>query len=168
MSRFTDLQSLLLTHAAADKEGALTPLPTRSAVEPARMMTAITQLLRRGLLEEREVEAPDSAHREDGDVRYGAFITVAGLAAIGVESEPAADETGEGAAPVSAPSAPTKAALVLDLLRHEQGATLAELIAATGWLPHTTRAALTGLRRKGHSVERFKREDTTCYRIAAK
>ena len=30
--------------------------------------------------------------------------------------------------------------------------TLAELIAATGWLPHTTRAALTGLRKRGYAV----------------
>ena len=32
------------------------------------------------------------------------------------------------------------------------GATLAELVAATGWLPHTTRAALTGLRKRGYAV----------------
>ena len=29
---------------------------------------------------------------------------------------------------------------------------LAELVAATGWLPHTTRAALTGLRKRGYAV----------------
>jgi hypothetical protein len=37
--------------------------------------------------------------------------------------------------------------MVIALLQQEQGATLAELIATTGWLPHTTRAALTGLRK---------------------
>lgn len=31
----------------------------------------------------------------------------------------------------------------------EDGATLAELAALTGWQPHTTRAALTRLRRRG-------------------
>ena len=51
-------------------------------------------------------------------------------------------------------------ALVLDLLRREEGATLAELIAATGWLPHTTRATLTGLKKKAHVIERGKRGDT--------
>jgi len=40
-----------------------------------------------------------------------------------------------------------------------------ELVTATGWLPHTTRAALTGLRKKGHVVEKTKRDDATCYRI---
>ena len=38
-------------------------------------------------------------------------------------------------------------------------------MAATSWLPHTTRAALTGIRKKGHEVERMKRDDATCYRI---
>jgi hypothetical protein len=28
------------------------------------------------------------------------------------------------------------------------GATVDDMVGATGWLPHTTRAALTGLRRK--------------------
>jgi DNA-binding MarR family transcriptional regulator len=42
------------------------------------------------------------------------------------------------------------------LLQREEGATLGELIDATGWLPHTTRAALTGLRKKGHAIEKTK------------
>ena len=64
------------------------------------------------------------------------------------------------------PARVTKAGLVLDLLKREQGATLAELVEATGWLPHTTRAALTGLRKKGHAIEKTKRDDVTCYRLA--
>ena len=47
------------------------------------------------------------------------------------------------------------------------GASVPELIAATGWLPHTTRAALTGLRKAGHVVERSRRDGATCYRIVA-
>lgn len=61
---------------------------------------------------------------------------------------------------------PGKSDAVLALLHREEGATLAELMAATGWLAHSTRAALTGLRKKGHSVERSKRGEATCYRIA--
>src|SRR5688572_7801679 len=38
---------------------------------------------------------------------------------------------------------PTKQAIVIGLLQRKEGATLADLVAATGWLPHTTRAALT-------------------------
>jgi len=47
------------------------------------------------------------------------------------------------------------------------GATLAELVAATGWLPHTTRAALTGLRKRGYAVgiDRADKVRGSVYRI---
>ncbi len=61
----------------------------------------------------------------------------------------------------------TKQSQVLDLLLGEDGASLADLVAATGWLPHTTRAALTGLRKKGHAVVRNKVDGETRYAIVA-
>jgi hypothetical protein len=39
---------------------------------------------------------------------------------------------------------------ILDLLTRDCGATLAELGTLANWLPHSTRAYLTGLRKKGH------------------
>lgn len=60
---------------------------------------------------------------------------------------------------------PTKTTAVLALLRRDQGATLTELVEATGWQPQTTRAVLTGLRKKGHAIERRKRDDVTCYHL---
>ena len=50
----------------------------------------------------------------------------------------------------SAPRGGSKLARVIALLERDHGATIAELIAATGWLAHTTRAALTGLRKRGY------------------
>ena len=41
---------------------------------------------------------------------------------------------------------------VLALLRRPAGATLDQMVAGTGWLPHTTRAVLTGFRKKGRSI----------------
>ena len=41
------------------------------------------------------------------------------------------------------------------MLSRERGATLDALTEATGWLPHTTRAALTRLRKKGYVIERI-------------
>ena len=62
----------------------------------------------------------------------------------------------------------TKQARIITLLGRDTGASLIELIAATGWLPHTTRAALTGLRHKGFVLDRDKRADgTTVYRISS-
>lgn len=60
----------------------------------------------------------------------------------------------------------TKLGMIIDLLRRDDGATLEELCTATGWQPHSTRAVLTGLRKKGHVIDKTKREDASCYRIA--
>jgi DNA-binding IclR family transcriptional regulator len=55
---------------------------------------------------------------------------------------------------------------VIDLLERKKGAGIEELIAATGWLPHTTRAALTGLRRRGYGIERERSDKgASVYRI---
>ena len=67
----------------------------------------------------------------------------------------------------SGPARVTKQGLVLDLLRQEDGASLSAIVAATGWLPHTARAALTGLRKKGHSIERSKIDGETRYAVKA-
>jgi len=64
------------------------------------------------------------------------------------------------------PRGPSKIAAVIALLERPQGATLTEMVEATGWLPHTTRAALTGLKKKDHVITKNKRDDVTCYRIA--
>lgn len=56
---------------------------------------------------------------------------------------------------------------VTAMLERKQGATLAEMTDVTGWQPHSARAVLTGLRRKGHTIVKSKRDDVTCYRITA-
>jgi hypothetical protein len=74
------------------------------------------------------------------------------------------------AAPTSpAPRQGTKIARVIALLQRDQGAKLDELIAATGWLPHTARAALTGLRHRGYDVrlERGEKGRASVYRAFA-
>jgi hypothetical protein len=61
----------------------------------------------------------------------------------------------------------TKQNLIIGLLQREQGASVPELAAATGWLPHTTRAALTRLRQSGHELLKEKRDTgETAYRAA--
>jgi len=65
------------------------------------------------------------------------------------------------------PRGGTKMARVIGLLQRDQGATLADLIAATDWLPHTTRATLTGLRKRGYAValDRSNKERGSKYSI---
>ena len=63
----------------------------------------------------------------------------------------------------------TKIAQVINLLQRDPGATLDDLIAATGWLPHTARAALTGLRHRGYEVrlERGDKGRASTYRVVS-
>jgi hypothetical protein len=80
-------------------------------------------------------------------------------------AERAAEKPENAASTDGAPQ--TKQALVLGLLQRNEGASVAELVGATGWLPHTTRAALTRLRQGGHELKKDKRETgETAYRIA--
>jgi hypothetical protein len=58
----------------------------------------------------------------------------------------------------SVPRQGSKLAEVMALLSRKQGAGIEELTSTTGWLPHTTRAALTGLRRRGYAIERSRSE----------
>ncbi len=60
---------------------------------------------------------------------------------------------------------PTKQNLVLDLLQRDGGVPLAAIVAATGWQNHTARAALTGLRKKGHAITRSKNDGETRYAV---
>jgi Protein of unknown function (DUF3489) len=62
----------------------------------------------------------------------------------------------------------SKLAEVMALLGRKQGVRIEELTSATGWLPHTTRAALTGLRKRGFAIERSRVEKGgSVYRIVA-
>ena len=68
----------------------------------------------------------------------------------------------------SAPAAkPTKTARLLALLQRADGASIEDLSIELGWQQHTTRAALTGLRKKGHEVSKAKEGSVTIYRVAA-
>ena len=70
--------------------------------------------------------------------------------------------------PARTPVRSTKQGRILELLSRESGARLDELVSATGWLPHTTRAALTRLRQSGHTLIKSKDEEgRTVYRIEA-
>lgn len=62
---------------------------------------------------------------------------------------------------------PSKSDTVKKLLSRKTGATTEELGAATNWQPHSVRAFLSGLRKKGATIEREERRDgAKAYRIA--
>ncbi len=71
------------------------------------------------------------------------------------------------AAPAPEPRLGGKLGRVLDAVGAEDGATLAELAGLTGGLPHTPRAALTRLRRRGYALERLDLNGRKAYRLGA-
>ena len=174
-TRLTKLQAALLSSAADRKGGNILPLRDQLAGQDKAAGKAITQMLNRGLVSETTCALEAETWRIDGDHKHGLVISAAGHAAIGSNGIPPSmpDELEQPkleptcAGFTGSPPRPTKSQMVVDLLWREQGATIAELIAATGWLPHTTRAALTGLRKKGHTIAKGKRDDATGYTIVA-
>ncbi len=166
MITLSDTQSILLATAAQRENGSV--LPLHGSVKPGGgAAKARANLLKQGLVEERETTDATTVHRTEGDVRFGLYITAAGLAAIGLgDDDPAATSpTVQLPEIIDVEKAPSKIATVLKLISCDEGVPVSELMTATGWLPHTIRAALTGLRKKGHHVQRIKRDGVTCYRI---
>jgi len=175
----TDTQLVLLSRASQRDDGLLVPLDT---LRGGAARTVASRLLIAELVTEVPV-GRDDPHwfRDEGAGRWlGLRVTAAGLQAIGLDAEEP-DGAGEDGAPerggtalvpapepIPASPAPegTKRALVISLLSRPEGAGIDELIEATGWLPHTTRAALTGLRQRGHVLAKAKdASGRTVYRI---
>lgn len=95
--------------------------------------------------------------REPGEALAAASVASTGTVKAETDSTPSPSSP--------PPPASSKTTTILTLLRSDDGVTLNEMFAATGWLPHTTRAVLTGLRKKRHVIERGKRDEVTTWRI---
>jgi Protein of unknown function (DUF3489) len=180
--KLTDAQLLMMSAAAQRMDRCLSAPPT---IKGAALSKVSPKLAKLGLV--REIEAKPGApiwRRDDAGQGYALKLTAAGLKAIALdEGSPDAIEHGgapqpqakNGASPderghpalVATPRDGSKLALVIELLRRADGATIVDLTRATGWLPHTTRAALTGLRKRGYAVvrERISARDSV-YRIS--
>ena len=68
-----------------------------------------------------------------------------------------------------APTPGSKRSRVIGMLSSLSGSSLADIVAATGWLPHTSRAVLSGLRKAGFEIERQRVEGAvgSVYRIVS-
>jgi Protein of unknown function (DUF3489) len=164
--KFNDTQLVLLS-AASQRDDHCLVLPT--GPKRSQAQRAVAKLLEAGLVKEIRAKAGAPIWRRDQETghTYTLKLTAVGVKAIAVdETPPSQGEAGRRADhPVGAadpqpsatripmsPRSGTKIAEVIALLQRGDGATLAELVAATGWLPHTTRAALTGLRKRGYAI----------------
>jgi Protein of unknown function (DUF3489) len=167
----TNAQRILLSGAAEREDGAC-DLPPRAKGRTAPKYVA--SLIDQHLVREVRARTGMSVLRDDDAGRPLALvITKRGRDAVRVAASPAGetpnaipDPDQEATTTAHQPREGSKIATVIRLLSRETGAGLPDLIAATGWLPHTTRAALTGLRKRGYDVTRVRQEEGgTSYRI---
>lgn len=162
--KLSDTQAIMLAAAAARPDLSVLPAPETLRLRGAAIERTLKALRARGLI----TEAPTTARAKmskwvggpDGDVgdRRRLILTPAGLEAIGVESAQAGAGTPD-AVPEQRARTQTQRArpggklgVLLDAVSRPEGATLEDLTAASGWLPHTTRAAITRLRQRGFDV----------------
>jgi hypothetical protein len=173
--KLNDIQLVLLSTASQREDGNLLPIPESLGGSESRVNKAIEGLIKQGFVREGDVVRQVPSWRDDGDRRIGAFITAEGKTAIGADDgRPGEDENVSVARPPSTPSTParkpgeiragTKQALLVDTLERPDGASIQEIVDATGWLPHTTRAALTGLKKRGFEITSEKVEGVRRYR----
>jgi Protein of unknown function (DUF3489) len=189
--KLTDTQ-LVVMSAAARREDRCLAMPDR--LKGGAALKLGEKLIALGLAREIKAKPGTAIWRRDEEAgrSFALKLTAAGLSAIAAEAE--ADEDTEPSAMAaathaaepapgldalrmaaraastrSAPREGTKLARVIGLLIRSHGVTLAELIATTDWLPHTTRAALTGLRKRGYAVtlDRSDKARGAAYLIAA-
>jgi Protein of unknown function (DUF3489) len=113
-------------------------------------------------------ESSERGHvNDDGDLRGNVAIARPSSDEHSAPDPLSVVENGPGPQRSSSPRGGTKLAQVVELLQQDHGASIAELIVATGWLPHTTRAALTGLRKRGFvtAIDRSDKERGSIYRV---
>ena len=60
---------------------------------------------------------------------------------------------------------PSKAATLVAMLQRPESAAIDQMVEVTGWQPHTTRAALTGLKEKGQKISSENADGVRTYRI---
>ena len=180
MTKLTNTQLKVLSQSAQHKNGV--------AFVPEKMVTAALKKLSESLIERRlmrEVLTKPGMPiwRKGDDGRAMSLVILrAGRDLIfehcesrpsdkriflikGSEVEPNCDLASTTS--LAQPRAGSKLALVIAMLSNEAGASLKSLAEMAGWLPHTTRATLTGLRKRGFLIERVKDDDLgTIYRIA--
>lgn len=182
----------LLNAAVQRNDGSLLPAPDSVAGDAARVRKAIAALLKRRLAAEVEANSTAVLWREEGDLRIGVVLTDAGLAALGgddgaettpadepaepepivvpdapkpeQDSAPPADDRSNGAAPASRHYG-RNIVRIIELMERPEGATLGDMVNATGLLPHSIRAALSGLRKDSITIVREKGDKGSVYRI---
>jgi hypothetical protein len=178
MAKLTDTQLVILSAAASRKDHAVLPLPKSLKIKGAAVTKTLEALRKKGLLDVKPASRNAAAWGEDKDGhRMMLVVTEAGLRAIDGKSPGETDKqstpaktrakkprakqkTTAATKPKPETSAPTarqgtKQALLIDLLKRKSGASIEEIVTATGWQAHSVRGAISGTLKKklGLAVE---------------
>ena len=156
MTKLTDTQTIILSAGAQRPDNIALPLPKGLAGAAAKM--AVSKMIEYGWLQEVDanLRRNEPLWRETGD-GHGTTLVVtdAGLSAIGIEpvvvkTVVAIREHAAKAAAAKLPNqrAGTKQAQIIAMLQRPEGATVAEMVEATGWLAHTVRGSISGALKK--------------------
>lgn len=168
-AKLTDTQTTILKAAADRPDGSIEPLPT--TLRGGARAKVIEGLLVRGLA------ADADGHRQLTDAGYAA-VGKRRPVPKGIQKMDAPDaltkrEVTHALQKLEATSRPirpgTKLAAIIDAMRHPGGATIAQMMASSGWQAHTVRGAISGMVRKrlGYEVVTEKGADgLRTYRIA--
>jgi hypothetical protein len=172
MTQLSDTQALILSAAAQRPERIALPLP--ESLRGGAAAKVVGAMIAKGLLQEVDADLckGEPMWRETGDGHGTTLVaTDAGLVAIGIEPEdthtapvsatdaPTDEATSDTPAePDAAPKARTlregtKQATLIAMLRAPAGATIEEIMAATGWQSHTVRGAMAGALKKKLGLE---------------
>jgi hypothetical protein len=148
MTKLSDTQARILSAAAQRPKRIALPLPT--TLRGGAAVKVIGAMIAKGLIKEVEADlrAGEPVWCETGE-GHGVMLvaTDAGLAAIGIEPERAKITQGEEPKG-RMPRAGSKQATLIAMLRAPEGATIEEIMAATGWQSHTVRGAMSGALKK--------------------
>lgn len=164
MTKLSNTQANILTQAAKTPSADVRTF-MKDLKSPAIRDKVLQSMVKHGYVAEQPMMG---AHPEKGEKVYA--ITEAGIAAAGNTAQHDATPCNtkqQKAAPSNEPKRETKQSAIIDLLSKPEGTTLAQLIEATGWKPHSVRGHLSNLRKKrGLDIETFTTgEGTRGYRI---
>ncbi len=156
--QLTDNQRAIIEEATQKKYNDVRELEALKRLGPPIRENIIKGMLKRGLLEIR--------HDEDGGKLT--LVSDMGYAAIGKAAGEAPDAAATKKPEADAPRQ-SKQQIMIDLLKREEGATLHQLVAATGWQKHSVHGAMAGVLKKklGLTIESGKNCDgERTYKIA--